>query len=180
MIGGERLLDISKLIANKDTGLLEFSSELDLSGAKLWNDKPFPYPVKVWGTIREDNVEEKEYIVEYQVDYTSVLPCARCLTVVKKERSERFTHILRDTGEDPTEGDSYSPISGGKLDLEQMVLSDMLLHAEEVPLCKPDCLGICPICGKDQNEEPCDCEPEYRDPRFDVLRELLDKNKQQD
>ena len=41
-----------------------------------------------------------------------------------------------------------------------------------VPLCRPDCLGLCPTCGADRNEEPCTCA-EPGDPRWaalDVLR----------
>lgn len=174
------MLDISTLCADRNADLLEFSRKLDLSNVKLWNEHPYSEPVTVVGTITRSPESDQEYILDYQVDYTSVLPCARCLTEVKKERSEKYTHILRDTGEDPTASDAYVPISSRKLDLTQLVTSDLLLELEEAPLCKPDCLGICPMCGKDQNKEPCECEPEYKDPRFDVLRELLDKNKQLD
>jgi len=26
-------------------------------------------------------------------------------------------------------------------------------------VCRPDCAGICPVCGRNRNVTPCDCEP---------------------
>jgi uncharacterized protein len=45
----------------------------------------------------------------------------------------------------------------------------------EVPikrLCRPDCRGICPVCGADRNLESCECSPAARDARWDALRGL--------
>jgi uncharacterized protein len=43
------------------------------------------------------------------------------------------------------------------------------------PLCRPDCQGLCPVCGKNRNREQCDCKAEWVDPRLAELRKLLDK-----
>jgi uncharacterized protein len=40
-------------------------------------------------------------------------------------------------------------------------------------LCKMDCKGLCPECGKDLNAGPCDCEPDEIDPRMAALKALL-------
>ena len=42
-----------------------------------------------------------------------------------------------------------------------------------VPLCADDCLGLCPSCGANRNDDPCDCGNEARDPRWDDLRALV-------
>ncbi len=47
------------------------------------------------------------------------------------------------------------------------------------PLCKEDCKGLCPTCGKDLNEGPCGCKKEL-DPRLAVLAKLLDKKDSQE
>ena len=39
------------------------------------------------------------------------------------------------------------------------------------PLCREDCLGLCPRCGADRNTEPCACAP-VPDPRWAALGEL--------
>ena len=36
----------------------------------------------------------------------------------------------------------------------------IVLEAQMSYLCREDCAGLCPRCGKDLNEGPCDCPPE--------------------
>ena len=40
-------------------------------------------------------------------------------------------------------------------------------------LCRDDCKGLCPICGRDLNEGGCECRTDYIDPRFESLRSLF-------
>ena len=42
-------------------------------------------------------------------------------------------------------------------------------------LCRPDCAGLCPECGKNLNEEPHTHEEEHGDPRWAVLEALRDE-----
>lgn len=66
---------------------------------------------------------------------------------------------------------------GDLLDLEPMVREVLLLDAPLVPLCRPDCRGLCPQCGVDLNTETCSCETRTTDPRWaalDQLRQQLD------
>jgi uncharacterized protein len=42
------------------------------------------------------------------------------------------------------------------------------------PICSPDCKGLCPICGEKLADSNCSHEEEDVDPRFDVLKSLLD------
>lgn len=40
------------------------------------------------------------------------------------------------------------------------------------PLCREDCLGLCPKCGCNKNTEPCGCPDSDTDPRLEKLRNL--------
>jgi uncharacterized protein len=42
-------------------------------------------------------------------------------------------------------------------------------------LCRPDCAGLCPVCGKDLNVEPHEHEEERVDDRWAALQALKDK-----
>jgi len=42
------------------------------------------------------------------------------------------------------------------------------------PLCRVECLGICPECGTNLNQEPCECREEHVDPRMAALAKLLE------
>ncbi len=52
------------------------------------------------------------------------------------------------------------------------------LIAEALPaqiLCRPECAGLCPVCGKDLNVEPHEHGEDSADPRWDALRELRER-----
>lgn len=61
------------------------------------------------------------------------------------------------------------------VDLTEVVRQDMLLAIPPNPVCRSKCAGLCPICGKNWNEGPCDCKDEGIDPRLQVLKQLLDE-----
>jgi uncharacterized protein len=51
----------------------------------------------------------------------------------------------------------------------------ILLEIPISPLCRPDCKGLCPICGNNLNEDTCHHEEEAGDPRLASLKALLNK-----
>lgn len=58
------------------------------------------------------------------------------------------------------------------LDLTEVVRQQILLALPMNPLCKPECLGLCPYCGQNINEGPCACRDEMIDPRWAALAKL--------
>lgn len=60
------------------------------------------------------------------------------------------------------------------LDLRE-VLGQALIGATQIaPLCKDECLGICPDCTVNRNEIQCKCAQRSTDPRWKALAGLLD------
>jgi uncharacterized protein len=78
----------------------------------------------------------------------------------------------------PPENDDLSfPIDHNHvLDLREAIRQNLLLAMPIKTLCKEDCAGLCPECGKDWNEGPCDCEAMVDDDRFSALRQLLEQS----
>ena len=70
-----------------------------------------------------------------------------------------------------TDPDAF-PIEGDQLDLAPMARELVLLELPDAPLCRDDCAGICAVCGRDRNVEPCDCDDTVRDERWAVLDQL--------
>jgi uncharacterized protein len=58
-----------------------------------------------------------------------------------------------------------------QLDLAEVVRQQLLLALPMHPVCRSACSGLCPHCGQDLNEGPCDCTEET-DPRWSVLKEM--------
>jgi uncharacterized protein len=69
---------------------------------------------------------------------------------------------------------------GDRLDLGEVVREQVLLGLPLKPLCREDCHGLCPRCGKNRNAGACGCKPEEEagDPRLEPLRKLFDKKRQ--
>jgi uncharacterized protein len=61
------------------------------------------------------------------------------------------------------------------LDLGEMLREQFYLALPMQPLCRPDCQGLCPVCGKDRNVEPCQCQTEWVDPRLAGLKALVNR-----
>lgn len=58
------------------------------------------------------------------------------------------------------------------MDLSEPVRQALLVAMPMKPLCKADCKGLCPQCGANWNDGPCDCKAETVDDRWMGLRKL--------
>ncbi len=95
--------------------------------------------------------------------------CRRCLAALDGEVSSEVRELfLRGGGQD--EG-TYK-MSDDHLNLREMVLDSLFAALPVLPLCRPDCRGVCPRCGTDRNLEECSCEEVELDPRWSELNVL--------
>ena len=46
------------------------------------------------------------------------------------------------------------------IDLAPLLEAALLVDAPTLPLCREDCAGLCPQCGANLNEGPCECGPD--------------------
>ena len=94
--------------------------------------------------------------------------CRRCLRPIDGVAVANVDELYQDRVTDP---DAF-PIEGEQLDLAPMTRELVLLELPDAPLCRDDCAGICAVCGRDRNVEPCDCDDTVRDERWAVLDDL--------
>ena len=101
-------------------------------------------------------------------------PCYRCLAdaVVELPVSAREYQATNPEGSD----ELRTPyLSEDALDLHAWARDAIALALPEQILCRPDCAGLCPVCGKDLNVEPHEHEEERLDPRWAALADLRQK-----
>ncbi len=98
--------------------------------------------------------------------------CARCLTEIVLPITIHLDDLVYSDGTAPP--GEYSIGDNGILDMAPLVREISLLEIPIQPFCQPACRGLCPHCGQNLNEGPCDCQVEQLDPRLSVLRALLD------
>lgn len=107
--------------------------------------------------------------------------CVRCLAPARTgldiEVEEEFAAegALPDVGTIDVEDPETSAIADFVLDATEFVRQQVETHKPMALLCRPDCQGICPLCGKNRNEGPCGCEPEPEPGPLAILKELLDE-----
>jgi uncharacterized protein len=100
-------------------------------------------------------------------------PCHRCLgdAVVDRRitaREYQATNAETDELRSPYVADDRVDLSAWARDALALALPDQIL-------CRPDCAGLCAVCGRNLNDEPHTHEDEAADPRWAALAELRDR-----
>jgi uncharacterized protein len=77
----------------------------------------------------------------------------------------------------PDESGSFTIDERHILDLTEAIRQYKVMALPMKPLCREECAGICPTCGKNLNEGPCDCPLNEVDPRWAELLKLKNKGR---
>jgi len=160
---------------------LEFQVEVTTTHLQLppATEGEFPIPVQVRG--RFTKVTEQVYF-QGTIRGTLAVPCSRCLDTIHSDFAAEMRvvylppstrlHIEGEEGVDPEDELDLYMHDGVTLDLQPPVHDYVLLAFPVQPLCRPDCAGLCQVCGGNRNEVPCACQADAADPRFALLQQL--------
>jgi len=109
--------------------------------------------------------------------------CARCLAPVSQDVARKFDLLYRPQGSDAGKEElsvtaaeaEVGYYQGEGLLLEDLLREQILLALPLRSICKEECKGLCPHCGKNLNVEQCSCAEPLEDPRWAALREIREK-----
>ena len=162
------LLDLKELFVS-DGAVKDVSYALDMTEVAFNGGHPFCSPVEVGA-----HVENRSGIVTVDIsaDFLFATTCDRCMTPIEKRFGYTFSHQLIESLEEDY-NDDYIEAPDLSLDLDELVLSDILLELPSKYLCRGDCQGLCQKCGHNLNLGDCDCDKAEIDPRLEKLKELL-------
>lgn len=100
------------------------------------------------------------------------LSCNRCLDVNTETLTVPFEQVFR---HEPQDADDEMWVENGSwVDLEPAIHDEVTLSLPIVPVCRPDCRGLCPTCGANLNTDPCDGHDDDADSPFAVLKDLFE------
>ncbi len=119
------------------------------------------------------------------------LQCSRCLARCRHALRESFRLVLEPAEHRaPTEPEVAAAVArdglalsddleagwfrGRELDLDHFFLEIISMALPVQPLCRDECLGLCPGCGIDRNASSCQCPETRADSPFAVLARLRD------
>lgn len=111
--------------------------------------------------------------------------CVRCLDPVERFHdihvSEMYfeqdaaKRLIADDEDGTLSADDLMIISErDTIDIESLLRDSIITLVEPLPLCSPDCEGLCPGCGDKWADLPADHEHQVIDPRLAGLAALLD------
>jgi uncharacterized protein len=111
------------------------------------------------------------------------LACARCLEPVSCDVAKTFDLLYRPQGSDAGREElsvtaaeaEVSYYQGNGLLLEDVLREQILLALPLRAICKEECKGLCPHCGKNLNLEQCSCAEPLEDPRWAALKDIREK-----
>ena len=113
-------------------------------------------------------------VYELELDVSLHGPCFRCLTDSALPLALRLREYqATDPGGDDELRTPY--VVDDRLDLSAWARDAIALALPDKILCRPDCAGLCPVCGRDLNAEPHEHADEEADPRWAALQELREQ-----
>lgn len=104
----------------------------------------------------------------------TTLECARCLKRFAALLAWQFTELFAFNQKSVSDSGLLLR-EDAHIDLEPLVREYALMEIPMRPLCRPDCRGLCPVCGEDLNMRDCGHRPETAGSPFASLRDFLGK-----
>ena len=163
------LLGLSQII-DRPGASVPFSVSVDLSDLCYGVSYPVSEPV-----LAEGNVRNTAGVLVMQGSIATTIHgiCDRCASEFHRKVEFPIDVVLVTKLESEENEDEWVfPLEGDSADLDDIVRTVFVLNLDSKLLCKEDCKGLCPQCGKNLNDGPCNCRKEL-DPRFAALRQFL-------
>jgi uncharacterized protein len=143
--------------------------EVELAPLQFGGQRYVPVPEKVPAAFE---ITRANTGTVFTLDFTARLhgPCYRCLGDAVLEVPIHAREYQAEAPEDEQMTTPY--IEGLNLDVSAWARDSVALALPDKILCRPDCAGLCGVCGKNLNDEPHTHEEEHGDPRWAVLEAL--------
>ncbi len=102
--------------------------------------------------------------------------CDRCLDEVKKDFDvtiDEFIDMAIFESDNTYEINELNYLDDCNIDMDALLEKELMSLVPVQVLCKEDCKGLCKVCGKNLNNESCDCDDFVPDPRLSVFANIL-------
>ena len=165
----ELRINISKL----SEGVHDYTLETESSAIGL--DERFSRKVFVKASIEKST---RQMFLQVKLATEGSFLCDRCLEGFLQNLTGRYSIVYLINGhagtnlEKKEEVQVLSPDTN-YVDLDEDVRQVLTLAVPQKLLCKDDCAGLCPTCGKNKNNSRCYCESEKTDPRWEGLQKIF-------
>ena len=122
------------------------------------------------GTVCFDRTQQG-LLLQGEFGAEAALECVRCLEIFSQPLKWSFVDLYAFEKRNITDSGLLVP-EDAQIDLEPLLREYALLEFPISPVCKPDCKGLCPVCGENLNQTDCGHRPGPDSP-FAALKDLL-------
>ncbi|HET7101731.1 MAG TPA: DUF177 domain-containing protein [Terriglobia bacterium] len=144
---------------------------LDFKGTKFRQAEPL-------AVSAEAELTGKEIRVRGHISGALEADCDRCLEQVRMPVELDFDLPYRPMEEIALEEEvevaedelTVGFFSGDGVNLADVVREQALLSVPMKIICRPDCRGLCPVCGVNRNDKECDCSSQNKESPFAFLK----------
>ena len=134
----------------------EFKVDADFfCGKNFLDNGSFIGEIEISGEIVDDGLKCS---ARGKITCRKQFTCDRCLAQAVQSQSIDFDEEI-----------DGADITDEMYDLTELVRDNLIASQPIQNLCKEDCLGLCPVCGKNLNDGECNCERFSVDPRLAPL-----------
>jgi uncharacterized protein len=165
-------LDLARLSMTSGEGRRLTDLEVPLGDIELWSER-YATPDTVPVTLDLSRMTGGGWALRLRFDATLSGTCMRCLGPASPSISVDSREVHEhDAGGDPELTSPYVD-DADVLDLAAWARDALALELPRQVLCRPDCAGLCAVCGEDLNEAGPDHQHDREpDPRWAALRDL--------
>lgn len=116
----------------------------------------FSAPIEVQGVLTASAGDNLRWQAHLRTVVTA--ECRRCLAPVDEVIEDDVDVIFSSDADLLDDPAVYElPVNAVALDVTAAVREEIALRVSAFPLCRPDCRGLCTVCGADLNAGPCAC-----------------------
>jgi uncharacterized protein len=149
------------------------AKEIELPALELGGQRYLPVPERVEAELVVTRASTGT-VLQLRFPVRLHGPCVRCLAdAVLDLRIAGREYQATSPGEAEELRSPY--VSDDVVDLSAWARDALVLSLPDQILCRPNCGGLCPVCGRDLNLEPHEHEESKTDPRWAVLEELREQ-----
>ena len=171
-------VNLTEVLTNEDR-VVSMQTETGITEISVGGEK-FPVLASSPVSFVFTNTGKGRARIEGKADFVFSAGCDRYLKPVEEKREVSFTREVwaPDIAAEPSAYEEQPFMEGFQLNVEDLLISEIVTSWPMKILCKPDCKGICPTCGRDLNTGTCDCDNFVPDPRMAAIKDIFEADKE--
>ena len=172
-------INLTDVLTSQDK-VITMQAETDMTEVNIGGET-FQIAEKSPVSFTFTNIGKNKALIEGKAELVFSMNCDRCLKIVERKMVLDFSRTVHSGDSKETlsdEDDDRDFMEGDQLKVEELLINEIMINWPMKVLCKPDCKGLCPKCGKDLNTGDCGCDTFVPDPRMAVIKDIFNADKE--